>query len=80
MNMINDIKDAMAVLFQVWEGTENADEILQDVARTIGHRVFQLEGQDLNRWESECRGVRYDDAVLRENETLQRRQGKLPRE
>lgn len=46
---------AMRGQFQVWHGTENADDILGDTARAIGYQVFNLKGEDLNTFEAKCR-------------------------
>jgi hypothetical protein len=50
------IEEAFRALFTVWHGTENADEILQDAVRTIGHRVFDMSSCELNKFEKRCRG------------------------
>lgn len=51
------VQEAFQSLFQVWEGTENADDILADAARTIGYSVFDVEAADgaLNYFEALCR-------------------------
>ena len=50
-----DVEDAINVLFQVWQDTENADQILTDAAATIGHRVFHLEGDALQAFICRCK-------------------------
>ena len=74
------IKRAMQTLFSVWDGTKNASDILTDTALTIGNQVYKLEGNDLCRFAGECGSPQYREYAIRENERIQRRQGKLPRE
>ena len=52
----SDVQDAFRILFRVWEGTENAEQILEDAARTIGHNAFgiQAEGGALNAFVALC--------------------------
>ena len=45
----------MQVLFQVWEGTKNADEILENACRTFG-RCFGYTGENLPEFVRLCRG------------------------
>jgi len=76
------IEEAFRTLFQVWDGTEGADEVLTDALRTIAHQCFGLPAPEINKFENRCRGIDLADdneAAIRENERLQRRVGKLPR-
>jgi len=53
-----EIEKSFRILFQVWEGTEGADEILRDALRTIGHSAFGLKkSQELDEFEKRCRSV-----------------------
>lgn len=45
---------SMRVLFRVWRGTENADQILTDVVATIGSECFDKHGLSLRGLEAEC--------------------------
>lgn len=46
---------AMRVLFEVWEGTPNADDILVDVANTIGSRCFGMNAAQLRELVAVCK-------------------------
>lgn len=46
--------DVMRTLFRVWHGTENSRDILEDTARTIGHRGFGLVGAELDKFAIKC--------------------------
>lgn len=48
------IIDVMRTQFRVWRGTENSAEVLEDTARAIGHRIFKLVGDDLNKFAAKC--------------------------
>ena len=47
-------KAYMRSLFRVWEGTENADDILTDVVGVFGSRYFDRQGQQLRNLEATC--------------------------
>lgn len=46
---------AMRVLFEVWEGTPYADDILVDVANTIGSRCFGKNAPELRVLVANCK-------------------------
>lgn len=46
--------EIMRTQFRVWEGTDNALDVLDDTARAIGHRGFGLVANDLNDFASKC--------------------------
>lgn len=39
----HQLVQVMGILFRVWEGTENADLILEDVCNTISHELLHLD-------------------------------------
>lgn len=41
--------DVMQKLYQVWNGTENADVILEDVCNTFASDVFNFDGYSEER-------------------------------
>ena len=55
----------MRLLFQVWDGTDNADDILTDVCNTIGHDVFKLESKDLPNFVIQCRHENSEIAIAK---------------
>lgn len=61
MSDMNDLIYAFRVLFQVWEGTVNADVILTDATRTIGHELYGWDSATLDVFLSECRRPVADD-------------------
>ena len=46
--------DAMRTLFRVWQGTENADEILNDVVGTVGSRCWGMNAPQLRELRAKC--------------------------
>ena len=46
--------DAMRTLFRVWQGTENADEILNDVIGTVGSRCWGMNAPQLRLLRAKC--------------------------
>lgn len=45
----------MQIQFQVWGGTDNAYEVLQDTAYAVGHYIFELpSGFKLADFANEC--------------------------
>lgn len=53
--MCGNIITVMRSQFRVWQDTPNADDILVDTARAIGHQIFNLKGNDLDRFEASCK-------------------------
>lgn len=51
------IKWLMRQQFQVWSDTPNADDILEDTARSLGHHLFAISGygNGLSDFVDECR-------------------------
>lgn len=51
--------EVMRDLYHVWDGTENADEILEDVCNTFATDFFKFDGYSPERQEllRQCKGV-----------------------